>query len=267
MTKFKVGDKVRNKETGDIDTVELLPGMPEYDQHSYGCAAEGFVLESNRWKFQDEWELVEDRPQFTPPFYVDCPTPEIWERVEKKLFEMGYGWHGDGKYHLDKWHCYGTESAISTDKNRELGYSPVSFYHNEGWGKLVPHQTFLGEAEQEGCKTTSQHDGIDIFTQQAAEALARQFDSLMFTHAIKNSIKERLMSSLREIPAKIKRMLNVNYRAFYALEWVDEELNLTSTGKQELLSLLLDKHEKDLGEIAIKKVREIKKKNKQEDEE
>lgn len=75
------------------------------------------------------------------------------------------------------------------------------------------------------------------------------------------------MSYLRSIPAKIKRILNVNYQAFYKLGWVDSELDLTSEGKTALLDILLSKNEKELGDVARKQVRDLKKKAKSEDEE
>ena len=77
---------------------------------------------------------------------------------------------------------------------------------------------------------------------------------------------QTFMDTLRSIPAKIKRILNPNYKAFYQLEWVDEELDLTAQGRIELLDMLLDKHEAELGELAKKEVARRKKHSVQDEE-
>jgi hypothetical protein len=79
--------------------------------------------------------------------------------------------------------------------------------------------------------------------------------------------KGGIMAYLRTIPSKIKRFLNANYKKFYQLGWVDEDLDLTGVGQRALIEMLLDKHEDDLGAVAAKKVAELKKAEKEEDEE
>ena len=68
-----------------------------------------------------------------------------------------------------------------------------------------------------------------------------------------------LMSRLKSIPARLKRMLNANFRAFYSLGWVDGNLDITEDGKGALMNFLFDKFEKELGEVAKKEVAKIKK--------
>ena len=70
------------------------------------------------------------------------------------------------------------------------------------------------------------------------------------------------MDTLKSIPAKIKKILNESYRAFYKLGWIDEELDLTGAGKHHLNEFLLEKFEKEFGEFAINKVAEIETANK-----
>ena len=57
---FKPGDQVRDKITGEVDTVELIPGMPEYDRRSYISAAYGFVLKERGWGHQKDWGKVKE---------------------------------------------------------------------------------------------------------------------------------------------------------------------------------------------------------------
>lgn len=73
---------------------------------------------------------------------------------------------------------------------------------------------------------------------------------------------KKTMDTLKSIPAKIKKILNESYRAFYKLGWIDEELDLTGAGKHHLNEFLLEKFEKEFGEFAINKVAEIETANK-----
>ena len=73
------------------------------------------------------------------------------------------------------------------------------------------------------------------------------------------------MSCLTNIPVRLKRLLNANYKAFYKLGWVDEDLDVTEDGKEALMDMLFDLHEKELGVVAAKKVRELKKEEESEE--
>lgn len=80
-------------------------------------------------------ELIETKP--VPPFYVDCPTQEIWDKVEKKMFDMGYKWYmGERLNPLSyKFMCI--------DEYGRIFGAEVEFA-TEG-GKHIPYQQFLGE--------------------------------------------------------------------------------------------------------------------------
>lgn len=68
------------------------------------------------------------------------------------------------------------------------------------------------------------------------------------------------MSSLNTVPKNLDKFINANFRAFYELGWVDEQLNLTNEGKGELVSFLLTQHEEEFGKVAQEKVAQIKSK-------
>ena len=72
------------------------------------------------------------------------------------------------------------------------------------------------------------------------------------------------MSCIRLIPARIKRLLNSNFKSFYSLGWVDEELNITSDGRTALIDVIFDKFEKELGVAASTEVKRLKKLEKKE---
>ena len=55
-------------------------------------------------------------------------------------------------------------------------------------------------------------------------------------------------------------MLNKNYRAFYKLDWVNENFDLKARGQEAVVNLLFDKYENELGEIAQKEVSKLKEK-------
>jgi hypothetical protein len=66
MRKFKEGDRVRHKESGTVGVVKSVPGMVEYDNKNFCSADEGFVLENNNWRFQEDWELVQECEPLKP---------------------------------------------------------------------------------------------------------------------------------------------------------------------------------------------------------
>ena len=70
--KFKVGDKVKHKKTGLIDTVKLAPGIKEYDERGYSDAKAGLLLESNTWVYQKFWEKVNKEMNNKQPVYWEC---------------------------------------------------------------------------------------------------------------------------------------------------------------------------------------------------
>ena len=70
---MRVGQKVKNIETGEIDTVVSFPGMEEYDRVPFINAEKGFVLEKHMWCLQENWKTISaGRPkkESTPEFVV-----------------------------------------------------------------------------------------------------------------------------------------------------------------------------------------------------
>ena len=71
--------------------------------------------------------------------------------------------------------------------------------------------------------------------------------------------KGGIMSLLKSIPSRLKRMINANYKAFYKLGWVDGDLELTDKGVNAFRDFVFDHFEKELGTVAKKEVKIIKK--------
>ena len=191
--KFKVGDKVINIETGDIDTVKSIPGDEEYDRVNYCNASMGFDTIDHSWNLQADWKLA---PQ---------PTPIKFKR-------------------------YSEIKATEDISQKEL------------------------------------MDITDKLGQNASDSLDKiWFDAYnTFTNNINNSKKGGIMSYIRSIPARIKKLLNSNFKSFYSLGWVDEELNITSAGRTALIDVIFDKFEKELGVAASTEVKRLKKLEKKE---
>lgn len=55
--KYKKGDIVISKKTGEEDMVVSVPGMKEYDSKSFVSADKGFLLLDNDWELQENWVL------------------------------------------------------------------------------------------------------------------------------------------------------------------------------------------------------------------
>lgn len=56
--KFKTGDKVINRKTGELNQVVAVPGMIMYDSMRFEDAHKGFLLDNNEWEYQEDWKLV-----------------------------------------------------------------------------------------------------------------------------------------------------------------------------------------------------------------
>lgn len=81
------------------------------------------------------------------------------------------------------------------------------------------------------------------------------------------SMKKGIMSYLRDIPNKLKRVLNPGLQARYQLQHILDDMEMTAEGKNFLLNFLEEKYEKELGERAIAEVKRLKKLKKSDCEE
>lgn len=141
--KYKVGMQVRiirgdgNCNLGDVGKIVKIA------RKTYS----GWDLDYGDGQPKGNWseKYLEPVTTFEPPFYVDCPTQEIWDKVEKKMFEMG----GDG-LKKNYWNEYKEESAILLNEDKENEYSDLAFYKRDSeYGKHIPYQQFLGEVKRE----------------------------------------------------------------------------------------------------------------------
>lgn len=77
-------------------------------------------------------------------FFVRTPTVEIWNLVQTRIFEFDFTWF-DGKRLAQFPTIYGKDSCLGVtfDDDNRLGYSPVSFYKEEGMPEVQIADLFL----------------------------------------------------------------------------------------------------------------------------
>lgn len=79
------------------------------------------------------------------------------------------------------------------------------------------------------------------------------------TVCFKENERECHMAELNKVPENIERFVDENYKAFYELGWVDEDLDLTNEGRLALGKWLLKQNEEGFGKHAQETVNKLKK--------
>ena len=102
-------------------------------------------------------------------------------------------------------------------------------------------------------------------TRSAYTSTTTSSDTLTLTNMqelINKTKKKGIMSILKDIPNKIKKLLSKDLRAMYQLGWIDNELEATRSGIDAMDLLLFEEMTSKLGAKAIKEVARIKKEEK-----
>ena len=159
VIKFEVGDMVRVRKDLIVGKYygkfylgkewEKFKGMTA--KITRVDADDTYLLNIGEDKSSHWWtnEMLEPTniPTPTPPFYVDCPTREIWDMVEAGMFKLGYEWNG-GKRKGTDWDVYEINSAMSVGKDKVMMYCEMEYYktHNEDneYGNHILYKMFLG---------------------------------------------------------------------------------------------------------------------------
>jgi len=140
-SELKVGMKVKNKKTGEIDIVVSFPGIPEYDSRNFRDADKGFWLKERLWKHREDYEPVTPHyAQYIGKKYaVHCTTQEEWDRVQAVLVE---------KCPINAWYRHKEETHCTCD-SVGFGMHPKTWnYRGEGYTILTVAE-FFGEEEVE----------------------------------------------------------------------------------------------------------------------
>jgi hypothetical protein len=242
--KFKVGDKVRSKETGEIEIVKLVPGMKEYDKIGFSSAEKGFVLGIDDWEWQEDWELVsQDDNQ-----YLKKGT-----RV-RILVDEGL----DG----DKVTCH---TGVIEDEEDEDGVYGVRTDDKDYYMVKTSDVEEIKEEKWHYRVTAINGSGETITG--ASQHKPEENIFLKFRMPITNSPQsgaKNLMSMLQTIPARLKRLMDKNTRTLYQIGWIDEALDPTDDGQDALMEFLWDMSKDD---PAFIKMAEARKKELKEEKE
>lgn len=266
MSKFKIGDKV-----------EILWENTFYSYKGY--ISSGFIKEFNGnkivvdgfWEEYPTFSLIFDKSQLRP-----CSKFQVGDKIRVRT-DLIPGCYYDECFFYEEMSKYRGLGAIIT-KARDV--SKNTFYElnlSEFWSWSEP-MLISGWFSEECCDSRIDSSGFydGYFTTTAITASSeclttdrlkdyiKSFEST-FLHTgnepLETTKKGGIMAYLQAIPKNIKRFLNANYKSFYQLSWVDEDLDLTDAGAKALINLLLAQYEDKLGEVAKKEVNRIKKLN------
>jgi len=243
--KFKVGDRVRliyynypNNPIRRVGNVYEIAKTNPLDIYPYSL---WYPNKIDYFNCKEHWlELVQpvnkSVNQLTPPFYVNCPTEEIWNKVVEKMKSMGYSLFA-GQTENDR------REYVWVDRDNTF-----MSLHSEHLcrGIFVDYHDFLG-IEREDRLMPENPTITPNYTVRVVDA------KFGLGTTIKNSFS-KAMDELRKIPAGIKKLLDKATQAKYKLEWVNSELAPTSEGDRQLMALLHEKYEKELGQKAIEEV-------------
>ena len=142
INKFNIGDRVKFISGADrfegLGTIVALRSVDSEDCYSIkrddGHIGGGVIVDGdNTWAVlkTDRLKLVSIFVTPTPPFYVGCKTRKIWDEVERKMFEMGYGWANKDE-HFNRWSAEKENSCISVNETGIMTYGSKDFLDDEG---------------------------------------------------------------------------------------------------------------------------------------
>ena len=233
---YKIGDKIRNKITGEIDVVESIPGMKEYDEKGFMAAEKGFMTKKGLWARQDDedWELLIDR------IFISTPTIEDWKNVVGLLInDLGCKWYEGQQNLMEKY--WDKNQCVYVETNKLFHYM---YDYQIGYKKLTA-QEFLekygkGYKAIVNCPFPSQHTIQHI--------IDKMFYSKCDNIIINGNLPRE--GKLKKMRAYLLRKLSPSKRVLYENDYIQEDLSLTEDGKELLMDILADKFEKEMVEIA-----------------
>ena len=243
INNVKLGDKLRvvdavgsyGYSNGDIVTVEsLIPGYPGGVR----------VQESLCPLIWSEVEPVKTLKEMENTV-VECETQAEYNELMQIYEDAGWTWiSGDKPTNKDNWAS--SETCIKARNNFQ--YTQRQYYISNGYSVISLEKFKNIQGLGAGWKSIK----FD------------EYKPVLIDNWLVKSNRKGIMSYLRDIPNRIKRVLDKNTKAMYQLEWIDEELDLSSKGKNVVWDILqdLDIVKDELGKRAVKRVAEINKENK-----
>ena len=254
MNKFKVGDKVRLKKDSEFygkfnqlpDTGEVIEIEPD------SWLSVKWDGGKNSYK---ESDLVSEEKR---DLIVHCPTEELWNRVQEKMFEFTE-WIYDGKEISNSWAEYGFNIIYSLKENNYKMLRGYKEYFNQ---TNYPDTPIISAEEYLGIEVA---EVIDVpydlpISNRCTEATLSSKNLQNAINYLTNQDSNKSLTKkhmLNKITSKLKRVLNKDLQAQYKVGYINGGLELTQDGKNALLSILAVEKEKELGEDARELVKEI----------
>ena len=254
MNKFKVGDKVRLKKDSEFygkfnqlpDTGEVIEIEPD------SWLSVKWDGGKNSYK---ESDLVSEEKR---DLIVHCPTKELWNRVQEKMFEFTE-WIYDGKEISNSWAEYGFNIIYSLKENNYKMLRGYKEYFNQ---TNYPDTPIISAEEYLGIEVAEVIDvpyDLPISNRCTEATLSSKNLQNAINYLTNQDSNESLTKKhmLNKITSKLKRVLNKDLQAQYKVGYINGGLELTQDGKNALLSILAVEKEKELGEDARELVKEI----------
>jgi len=179
MEKFKVGDKVRLKDNrlgynaiaGSVAIIREIPKekMEKYKRECW-INVDWINLKEPNTQMDGAYDIDDFELEEQKDIIVHCPTQELWNRVQKKMFETTE-WTGDSeKKYLDFWDDDKEESCIYIMEAKEY----KMFRNTREWCKeeypntpIISAEEYLGE--EKGFETDfpkEVFDKVKYYTKQ-----------------------------------------------------------------------------------------------------
>lgn len=254
MCRFKVGDKVRNVSDKDVQDVPIggIYTVTNITDHGFFNFLDDVGFERER--DSDHYELVVDTIELGKKYRVKSGCEDMCLNYKSAKERAAY--------------------VIFNNDLKILNATSYTIYDKSGTAIARCSSCLQAEhvepyqEQHDFCGTTATEAAM-----QARANLMIDFNGLCISgHGFRigwlgdtddtTSINKKgkgIMSMLREIPKRLKRLLDAKLKAMYQLGWVNEELDYTEDGDEELMEVLRDEYQDKLGERAIKQLAELKK--------
>ena len=112
-----------------------------------------YIIDKNKWGTNFTENMIE--PLLTPPFYVDCPTEEVWNDVLKKATEMGFL----TKPFEWRYRCKDGTPVFYFEADKHLEHCHDGYKNNFGY-KHIPHSEFLEDETKISIKKLDKLDKV-----------------------------------------------------------------------------------------------------------
>lgn len=246
-TAFEVGDIVRDSE-GDVGVVVFLG---EYSDESYQVYYPNW---DRGWEYFKELPLPGDHCVWLSAKHLTLISKAPEPKTGDKCLIIG---NGETESLLP--HSFDIGDVVSFEKKSDRGN--YIFDTQKTLKKAVGRSHFVVLPREE----VSASDTLDVGREKIEIHLCSDKAWTAYTSLVESTKqKGGLMSYIKTIPTRLKRVLNADLRAMYQVGWIDGDLDPTDDGQEAVIDFIFTKFEKELGELAKAELKDRKKQEKEE---